>query len=204
MAGWGKASDASQVGDDNFSANNTPYRFMANTDPFNSGATTKRNIIITNLGYVRRYNYTDVHSNARTKDETLISIGGLDTTTGFPSINEIYISNVSSNTANLYVVFSEPVYFKGSANGLTIFLANTISGNSHVATANASIRDVINANNTVVFKIVGSKPGTYFINANTIAVTAGGSNLISLNSGAENANLTISGAVSNAFGTFTL
>lgn len=173
---------------------------------------SKRNVIATNVGWVRRQNYTDVHGNSRTKDEILVaanpgtSEGYVSADyLGFPDIAQLYVSTENSaNSINVYVVFNEPVYFKGSANNLTITLANTAGGNSQVATANASIRDITNANNTVIFKVTGAQPGTYKIHANTIAVVAGSANLNSLNSGGEDANLVITGAVSNTLGTFTI
>jgi hypothetical protein len=192
----------------------------------------KRNVIATSDGWVRRRNITK-DGGVSTRDEILVSAnpGILNdgyanvAHLGFPEITQIYISSNSvggnalqrSATANLYVVFNEPVRHKGGSGFIRVRLANTVSGNTLIATANAksttSASDIINANNTLVFKFVPGVAGTYKLNANTLAfASANGtgtftSNLVSLNlitTGSESANLVIAGSVSNNFGTFTV
>ncbi len=192
----------------------------------------KRNVIATNQGWVRRRNINKDGANSQ-RDEILVAANpGISNDgyanvayLGFPEITHMYISSnstggnalVRSGTANLYIVFNEPVHHKGGENGfIRLRIANTAGGNTVIATANAkastSATDIINANNTLVFRFKPGTAGTYKINANTLSFgdAAGGaytSNLVSLNIttvGSESANLVISGSVSNNFGTFTV
>ena len=192
----------------------------------------KRNVIATNAGWVRRRNISKDGANSQ-RDEILVAANpGISNDgyanvayLGFPEITHMYISSnstggnalVRSGTANLYIVFNEPVHHKGGQGGfIRLRIANTVTGNTLIATANAkastSATDIINANNTLVFRFKPGVAGTYKINANTLSFgsVSGGaytSNLVSLNIttvGSESANLVISGSVSNNFGTFTV
>lgn len=192
----------------------------------------KRNVIATNQGWVRRRNITKDGGNSQ-RDEILvaanpsISSDGYANVSflGFPEITHMYISSnstggnalVRSGTANLYIVFNEPVRHKGGQGFIRVRIANTATGNTLIATANAksttSATDVINANNTLVFRFKPGVAGAYKVNANTLSFASSNgtgsftSNLVSLNittNGAESANLVISGSVSNNFGTFTV
>lgn len=192
----------------------------------------KRNVIATNAGWVRRRNINK-DGGWSTRDEILVSANPNISSDGyanvaylgFPEITHMYISTNStggtalqrSATANLYIVFNEPIHHKGGENGyIRLRIANTAGGNTVIATANAkastSATDIINANNTLVFRFKPGTAGTYKVNANTLAFgdVSGGaytSNLVSLNIttvGSESANLVISGAVSNNLGTFTV
>jgi len=179
------------------------------------------------------------HRNSRTKDgansqrdEILVSAnpGILNdgyanvAHLGFAEISQLYISSNStggnalqrSATANLYVVFNEPVRHRGGTGFIRLRIANTVGGNTLIATANArsttSRTDIINANNTLVFRFVPAVAGTYKVNANTLAFgsASGGAftaNLISAvlgTNGGELANTVLTGSVSNNFGTFTV
>jgi hypothetical protein len=213
MAGWGNTTDRLAAGNVDLGANNTPFRFKGGTQPEKaSQAAEKRNVIMTDNGFVRRQQKTDSDGNVRTIDEMLIPLGGLAADAGFPNITEIFTSANSTsgvttaNSANVYVVFSEPVFFGDNAANLTLTLANTAGGNHHVAICNTSVRDVIGANNTLVFKVAGGFKGTYQVNSQSIVRSGGSANLNSLNTsaGVRSANLTISGAVSNNLSTFAM
>lgn len=255
MPQWGYLKDSATVK----SGANTLAGLSAGQQPF-SGTTDgqsswKRNVIATNLGWVRRLNKT-TDSTARQQDEVLVAANPALTSgtddgyanaahLGFPDIAQLYISSNSTNGnalqantyANVYVVFNEPIrHKKGSttSNGHVIYsfrVANTISGNTAIAyhsghTAVAARKQggstIDNANNTLVFRVylpwVSGKTSTYKINSNTIVsngITAAGvlngtsisANIVTLNiptAGGETANLVITGAVSNNFGTFTV
>lgn len=255
MPQWGYTKDSATVK----SGANTLAGLSAGQQPF-SGTTDgrsswKRNVIATNLGWVRRLNKT-TDSTARQQDEVLVAANPALTSgtddgyanaahLGFPDVAQLYISSNSTNGtalqantyANVYVVFNEPIRHKigtGSAVGHVLYsfrVANTISGNATIAyhsgvTAVASRRQggstIDNANNTLVFRVflpfVSGKVSTYKINSNTIVsngVTATGvingtsitANIVTMNittAGGESANLVITGAVSNNFGTFTV
>lgn len=208
----------------------------------------KRNVVATKHGWVRRTNKTK-DSTTSQHDEILVA-GNPTITSGtddgyanvaylaFPDIAQIYFSSNSTggtalqanSYANIYVVFNEPVRSKGGRVLYQFKVANTASGNATVAyfSNNAIVAgykqggsSIINANNTLVFRVylpfVSGKTSTYKVNANTIqanGVTAAGvvkggvtSNLVSENittAGSESANLVITGAVSNNAGTFTV
>lgn len=208
MAGWGNETDANQAGNDNFGANTVPYKFKDSAEPFGTGTTTKRNVIATPQGWVRRQNFIDNQGNHRSKDEILVAGSTYDD--GNPYIVEIYLSANSSggvssaNSANVYVVFSEPVFHGANPSDLT--LVATQGSNTVTFTANSGngLTDIINANNTLVFNATSIFSGVYKINSQAIGNTANFANLVSLNTGNASANLKISGAVSNALGTFIL
>lgn len=199
---------------------------------FDGRETWKRNVIITTQGWVRRRNINKDGANSQ-RDEILVAANpGISSDgyansayMGFPEISHVYISSNStggnalqrSATANLYIVFNEPVRHKGGSGFIRVRLANTVGGNTLIATANAksttSATDIINANNTLVFRFKPGVAGTYKLNSNTLSFASSNgtgsftSNLVSLNistNGAESANLVIAGSVSNNFGTFTV
>lgn len=173
----------------------------------------KRNVIATKNGWTRRIAYTDVHGNVRQKDEPLVAIGNLDleNTFGMPAIHQVYVANTTGGTAlkrsslnYAYVVFTEPLSIGASASPLRLTIANTISGNSVVATSNTNKASIINANNTLVFKFSVATAGTYKIQAQNLSNTAQ-AKVYSVAGGAANvANLNISAAVSNTLSTFTI
>lgn len=75
----------------------------------------KRNVIATDIGWVRRINFTDVHSNARTKEELLVAISGLANSTnmGFPDVDDVFFQNgpFTGEDVLVGVAFNEPVAF---------------------------------------------------------------------------------------------
>jgi hypothetical protein len=227
--GFGKEPTGAQSGA------NTQAGIKYGQQPF-GGATDgkeswKRNVIATREGWVRRTNVTKDGANSQ-RDEILVSANpgilsdGYANVAhlGFAEISQLYISSNSTGgralqrnaTANLYVVFNEPVRHRGGSGFIRLRLANTVGGNTLIATANArsttSRTDIINANNTLVFRFVPAVAGTYKVNANTLAFASasGGAftaNLISAvlsTNGGELANTVLTGSVSNNFGTFTV
>lgn len=222
--------------------------FQAYTSGTDGKEPWKRNVIATNLGWVRRTNKTK-DSTTSQHDEILVAANPAITSgtddgyanvshLAFPDIAQLYFSSNSTNGtalqansyANVYVVFNEPVRSKGGRVLFQFKVANTVSGNATTAffsnnAVTAALKQggsaIINANNTLVFRVflpfVSGKTSTYKVNANTIqanGVTSAGvvkggvtSNLVSGNittAGAEAANLVITGAVSNNAGTFTV
>jgi len=210
MSGWGKTTDASAAGNVDLGANNTPFRYKGGSSPeAATQAAEKRNVIMTDQGYVRRLNTVDLNANQRTRDEILIAQAGVPGDAGFPNITEIYLSSNASGgvlsaagAGNVYVVFSEPVNFNLNATDLTLSIANTAGGNH--AVARCEVGDaLLNANNTLVFKFTSGERGTYQVNAQSIGVSGSFQNLISLNTSGATANIVISGAVSNNLSTFS-
>jgi hypothetical protein len=54
---------------------------------------SKRNVIQTPYGWVRRITYTDAQSNARVKDEILVTYNDLSTVAGAPDVVDMWHSN---------------------------------------------------------------------------------------------------------------
>lgn len=229
MALWNFDKDSTKV----VSGANTAAGLVAGQQPFGGHtdgfSAWKRNVIITPAGWVRRQNKTDLNANDRQQDEVLVSANpgraegySNNAYLGFPDITQIYISSnstggnalVRSATANVYVVFNEPIRHKGGSGFMRFRVANTITGNTIIATgtaATAAPTNIINANNTLVFGFKPSVAGTYKVNSNTIVFSSatGGTFAANLVSGTtagntKSANLVISGAVSNNMGTFTV
>ncbi len=173
----------------------------------------KRNLIATNHGWTRRIAYTEVHGNARQKDEPLIAIGNLDleNTFGRPAIHQVYVANTTGGNAlkrnrvnYVYVVYNEAVSIPASASPLRLTVANTAGGNTVIATSNTAKGSIVNANNTLTFKFKVATAGTYKIQAQNLTNTAQ-HRVYSVVSGLSNlANNNISAAVSNTNSTFTI
>lgn len=214
MSNWGFSRESTQVA----SGANTVAGIKAGYQPFAQADTqaSKRNVIATSKGWVRRQNKTDVHGNNRSIDEVLVAAhpgSGLaynsNTYLGQPDIAQIYIklnanSTLSANvSANLYVVFNEPIKVKNSSNTMTITIANTAGGEGANAVFSAqTASNLVGANNTLVFTMpalqggTGSAAATYQINAQSIAVT--GNPIYNPEQDiTHSANLTITGAVAN-------
>ncbi len=190
---------------------------------------SKRNVIATNKGWVRRQNKLDVHGNRRVIDEVLVAAnpgGGLDYTSnthlGLPDVAQMYVKPnangvISANvSANLYVVFNTPMVHAVSGNTIQILLANTGPTGNHgrAAFSNTATARVTNANNTLVFVMAPLQGGlagsgvasvTYQVNAQSMVSEGGGNPLYNPDIGVVNvANLVITGAVSNTLSTFTV
>lgn len=217
MSTWDFRRESTQTA----SGANTTAGILAGYQPFAQAdqLASKRNVIATSKGWVRRQNKTDVHGNVRVIDEVLVAAApgsGLyynsNTYLGKADIAQIYIKLnangvISANvSANLYVVFNGPIKFKNSGNAMSINIANTVGGNHAVArfTAQTST-NLIGANNTLVFTMpklqtspsgANSYTATYHVNAQ--AITVAGMPLYNPEQNTTHAaNVTITGAVAN-------
>lgn len=219
MSSWGFDKEGTQ----NAGGANTEDFLVRGFQPFSSADSiaSKRNVIGTDLGWVRRVSYTDTHGNARKKEEVIVAAhpgGGSNTYAGplhlgFPDITQVYVTLnannvISANTpAEIYVVFNQPVKVKPSSNVMTIAVANTAGGNNinaYLLAQGPAGNTGINANNTLIFTTpeiqggTGSAKGTYKVEAQSISVTGGGNPIYNPEIGVTaSANLTIVGAVSN-------
>jgi hypothetical protein len=214
MSNWGFSRESTQVA----SGANTVAGIKAGYQPFAQAdaLASKRNVIATSKGWVRRQNKTDVHGNNRSIDEVLVAAhpgSGLaynsNTYLGKADIAQMYIKLNANNvisanvSANLYIVFNGPIKFKNSGNALSINIANTVGGNHAIARFTAQTSsNLIGANNTLVFTMpklqggTGSAAATYHINAQAIAVS--GMPLYNPEqTTTHTANVIITGAVAN-------
>ncbi len=207
---------------------------------------SKRNVILTNKGWVRReHKYRSGSSGSvRQIDEILVAAHGADSrnhgypreedTTG-PDIAQVYLANSTSENVTtiaalhgaggsahqICVVYNESIENRKSGVNAMITPANTVSGNNAVnaiATVLSTQANTVikNANNTVVFSFTptAGDAGTYKIGAQSITNAVSGDAGFQQNAddystiadvGAiVSANLVITGAVCNAFGTFTI
>ena len=220
MSTWDfrRENTATKSGANNVAGILAGYQPFAEADNIAS----KRNVIATSKGWVRRQNKTDLNGNKRTMDEVLVAAApgsGLyynsNTYLGKADIAQMYIKLNANNvisanvSANLYIVFNGPIKFKNSGNALSINIANTVGGNHAIARFTAQTSsNLIGANNTLVFtmpKLQGgtsSAKATYHINAQAIAVT--GMPLYNPEqTTTHTANVTITGAVANNLLNFT-
>jgi hypothetical protein len=217
MSAWGfnRESNRSVLGA------NTAAGYAKGNQPYAEAhhIASKRNVIATNVGWVRRTHKT-THGNARVIDEVLVAahpgVAGKDYTSntylGQPDIAQTYVKLnangfISANvSANLYVVFNTPVGSRASGNLCSISLANTVSGNHGLAYwSNTATARITNANNTLVFQMPplqgggagsGTATATYKVNAQTISVS--GNPVYNPDDGiTASANLVITGAVAN-------
>ena len=187
--------------------------------PFSSAhhLASKRNIIATDAGWVRRQIKQTDGNAPRILDEILVAAHPGDgfsyaanTHLGNPDIAQIYIANSSpavGDTVTVGVVFNEPVKHSGAAGALKLIVANTAAGQTLQANAVASNSNtgIINANNTLVFTFNTGTAGSYKIQAQTIANnTTAAANVVTLNAGSLSANLVVTGAVSNTVGTIVV
>lgn len=210
---------------------NTDATLRAGYRPYNFDTKAKRrDVILTDKGWVRRTHTNSVHGGVRQKDEILVAAhpgGGSNSYAsaahaGGPDICDIFLgSNTATGNSNfvtgtdfeIKVVFNEPVAHVGAvAPRLKLVLANTVSGQNSL-TANAlavnSNTGIEGANNTLVFTCKpasnANRAGTYKIGAQTIVkLGTGTANLASLNSNRITANLVINAAVSNSLASFTI
>jgi len=219
MSSWGFDKEGTQ----NAGGANTEDFLVRGFQPFYEADSiaSKRNVIGTDLGWVRRVNYTDTHGNSRKKEEVIVAAhpgGGSNTYAGplhlgFPDISQVYVTLnannvVSANTSALvHVVFNQPVQVKPSSNVMSITVANTAGGNNinaYLLAQGAAGNTGINANNTLIFTTpaiqggTGSAVGTYKVESQSITVAGGGNPIYNPEIGVSaSANLTIVGAVSN-------
>lgn len=220
MPRWGFDRESTQVAS---GANTIAGRVKGYQAPFIAGDASemaeKRNVIATSLGWIRRENRSSVHGGTRTIDQVIVAANPAvpnkdytsNTYLGNPDVSQIYIKlnangyiSANATNVNLYVVFNTPMHFKPSGNQVTLTIANTAGGNHAVSNFanNATQNRIINANNTLVFRLpplqggAGSVAATYRVNAQAMAVT--GMPLYNPDDDTTvSANLVITGAVSN-------
>lgn len=214
MSSWGFGRESTQVA----SGANTAAGIKKGFQPFVQAGNeaSKRNVIITNKGWVRRE-----HRGSRQIEEVIVAANpgvqnkdySSNTYTGNPDISQIYVKlnangYIGANTtgANLHVVFNAPIHHKASGNLCTVVVSNTVGGNiGNTLFANTAAQSrIINANNTLVFRMpklqggTGNAKATYKILAQNIRVHQGGNPLYNPDDGTtQAANLVITGAVSN-------
>ena len=214
MSSWGFGRESTQVA----SGANTAAGIVKGFQPFVQAGNeaSKRNVIITNKGWVRRE-----HRGSRQIEEVIVAANpgvqnkdySSNTYTGNPDISQIYVKlnangYIGANTtgANLHVVFNAPIHHKASGNLCTVVVSNTVGGNiGNTLFANTAAQGrIINANNTLVFRMpklqggTGNAKATYKIQAQSIRVHQGGNPLYNPDDGTtQAANLVITGAVSN-------
>lgn len=190
-------------------AGNQPYFEADNLE-------SKRNVIATDKGWVRRTIKKTDGAAPRIIDEVLVAAhpGGSTSYTGSgylgaPDIAQIYMESnqlTDGEDSQVFVVFNEPVKHAVSSADITLAVANTAGGVSTLSATHTngnSNTSIVNANNTLVFNLplAGSQQGTYKIEAQTLG---GSPDLTSHNADGTAANLAVTGAVSNTFGTFTV
>jgi|TARA_A100001391_G_scaffold165001_1_gene124818 hypothetical protein len=216
MSTWGFGQESNQVA----AGANTVAAIIKGHQPHYQAdnMASKRNVIATSAGWVRRTHGTGGRAN-RAFDEIIVAANptGSDdypssaSHMGKPDIAQVYVKlnangYIAANTvANLYVVFNTPMKFRANtssaaSNNAIINLANTIGGNAAVAIANNSVT-IDNANNTIVFKLgnlqggSGNAKATYAIESNVIM---SGMSLYNPDVGiTAAANLVITGGVAN-------
>ena len=218
MSSWGFGRESTQVA----AGANTVAGIKKGFQPFYQAGNeaSKRNVIVTDKGWVRREHGTGSRAG-RIKEEIIVAanpgVPGKDyssnTYTGNPDITQMFVKlnangYIGANTtgANLHVVFNAPIHHKASGNLCTIVVANTVGGNiGNTLFANTAAQGrIINANNTLVFRMpklqggTGNAKATYKIQAQSIRVHQGGNPLYNPDDGTtQAANLVITGAVSN-------
>jgi hypothetical protein len=222
MPQWGFNGESTQTAT---GANTEAGRVKGFQPTFAAGDATefaeKRNTIITQYGWVRRENRSMPGSVNRQLDQIIVAAhpsNGLyynsNNYTGNPDICQIYVKlnangyiSANATNANLYVVFNAPINFKASGNLCSITVANTSAGNNAVARFANTLGQgrIVNANNTLVFRLPklqagtagsGRNTATYKINAQSISVT--GNPLYDPEVGVYRAaNLVITGASAN-------
>ena len=166
-------------------------------------------------------------SVTRQIDEVLVAAGNKDgapsTHLGFPDIAQIYFANSTNDDVTsitpetggggaehqVRVVFNEPIKYNeaaGSKVGKVVLSKVTGSGNSTItATATSVARtntNITGANNTMIFRFTPTSgdAGTYKGAAATAGIANGVSGTLTIKglNSSEAANVTITGAVSNA------
>ena len=166
-------------------------------------------------------------SVTRQIDEVLVAAGNKDgapsSNLGFPDIAQIYFANSTNDDVTsitpetggggaehqVRVVFNEPIKYNeaaGSKVGKVVLSKVTGSGNSTItATATSVARtntNITGANNTMIFRFTPTSgdAGTYKVAAATAGIANGVSGTLTIKglNSSEAANVTITGAVSNA------
>lgn len=166
--------------------------------PQNLSRQDKRNVIATDIGWVRRITYTDVHGNSRRKDEILVAIDGLANTSnmGIPEIDDVWSQNnaVINTPVNTWISFNEPIT---TTTKVKVNIANTAGGGAGLVASSANTTAVYGGNKLLV-RWTPTVAGSYKVSAQTVANgSTGAINVRSANAGTEAANLVISAGISN-------
>lgn len=170
---------------------------------------SKRNIIATEKGWVRRVTYTDTHGDPRVKEEVVVAAnpavtGAFDgyansAFLGFPDVSVITLSDGPYTVGTemfIFVSFNEAIS-NTSLTAPTLEVSNTEGPSVTVLTGNTSI---LEADNTLVFSFTPDKAGTFEIGNQTI----GGTPDLVAAVGGESANLDIDATTGAALGQFTV
>lgn len=170
---------------------------------------SKRNIIATEKGWVRRVTYTDTHGDSRVKEEVVVAAnpavtGAFDgyansAFLGFPDVSVITLSDGPYTVGTemfIFVSFNEAIS-NTSLTAPTLEVSNTEGPSVTVLTGNTSI---LEADNTLVFSFTPDKAGTFEIGNQTI----GGTPDLVAAVGGESANLDIDATTGAALGQFTV
>ena len=166
-------------------------------------------------------------SVTRQIDEVLVAAGNKDaapsSNLGFPDIAQIYFANSTNDDVTsitpetggggaehqVRVVFNEPIKYNeaaGSKIGKVVLSRVTGSGNSTITALATSVArtntNITGANNTMIFRFTPTSgdAGTYKVAAATAGIANGVSGTLTIKglNSSEAANVTITGAVSNA------
>jgi hypothetical protein len=174
-------------------------------------AEDKKYIIATKQGWVKRVNSTGVGSASRVREEILIAENKIQNALTIPNITSVYVANTTGGTAlkrnqvnRVFVSYSKAISIAASASPRRLNIANTIGGNTVIATSNTTVTSIINANNTLVFKFKVATAGTYKIQAQNISNTAQHKVYDVLGGTTKIANANISATVSNTLSTFVI
>lgn len=160
----------------------------------------KRNVVATDVGFVRKIVYKDAGNVDRTKEELLVPLKGVANSSNFgaPSVSDVWHSRdtaVINTPITTFVSYDEPLLISG---GVKINVANTAGGSAKVGVATTTL---VNAQNTLAFTWTPTVAGTYKVQAQTMAnSSATAINLRSGNAGNESATLVIAGPASNTAG----
>lgn len=199
---------------------NTAAGYIAGNQPFAEADAlpSKRNVIATDLGWVRRQSYVDVHGQLRVKDEVLVAAhpGGNDrggyANSQYLGAPDIATMQLSTNTVSgissflntslmtLLVTFNEPLLATSNVSVVATGRAGTpvftLTSNSTNSDTGKAVFYNEGANNTVVLSAIpGVAAGFYKIRAQSLTVDGG--TLLSQNFDGTAANTTITAAVSN-------
>jgi hypothetical protein len=189
---------------------NTAAGFVAGYQPFNQADTlsSKRNVVATDKGWVRRQNYTDVHGTVRVKEEVLVAAhpggaSGYESAAylGSPDISILQTDKdayTTSETVTLYVTFNEPLVVNANVDivlterggATSSFTSNTTND---PGTSVAKFYEY-GANNTLVFVGGPLAAGNWKVMSQTLSTLG---TVLSWNTDGEAADLAVQAPVSN-------
>lgn len=217
MSMWDFRNQSTQHDTD---GSNTAAGFVDGYQPFYNADTlsSKRNVVATEKGWVRRQNYTDVHGRVRVKEEVVVAAhpgpqgtgagGGYSNSSylGSPDISILQLNDadyLTSELVTVYVTFNEPLVTTANVtlvaterDGVTT--ANFTSNTTNTPAGVAKFYP-FGANNTLVFTSDATlSAGNWKIRAQDLVIEGAGGTLTSWNApDFEAADLTIPAPVSN-------